>query len=231
MNYTRFLASLFLGLLVPVSGCSEPATPERLAELALRSENSRQNPDSPYQHVVVSRVESVADWYVAICDWEPQWWGTFDCFEYRDGRIVRHAHGAVEQTEQSIHSVRSYRLPQLAGPAIEVIATTHMGHGDMYLYELRDGGLKLLVQTFVRDGHEDQDLIRGGNLRRQYEDVNDDGALDLVLTGVVDHYDQWNKAAVRSQPCRKVFLWQADKHGFVEDRASREGLETYANRP
>jgi hypothetical protein len=117
---------------------------------------------------------------------------------------------------------------------VEVFGTTHMGHGNCYLYELRGKTLRCVLSTFALDRHRDGNLIRGGRLDVAYADVNGDGFADAVFTGTIDEYDDEKddrgEKVTSSTPCRKVFLWGRAEGRFVEDRGARVGWERWPGR-
>ena len=188
----------------------------------------------PYEEVTVQPVAGADGWYLALCDREPRWWGTFRCLEVREGKIARYATKSGPLIpEQSIYSVRSYPLAQLSGPVIEVIGTTHAGNGNLYLYELRNGHLQFLLKTFIRGSHSAPNLIQGGQFDIAWQDVDGDGWSDLVLTGTVSLFpigSERDRLPEETVPYRKVFLWDAQEGRFIEDASSRQGSEAFPGR-
>jgi hypothetical protein len=191
---------------------------------------ARTDPD--LERIVVAAVPGRSHTFVAICDTQSEWWGDFRCIGYRRGRVLWTASIEGEEPgEQSIDSVRALRLGGFANPMIEVFGTTHMGHGNCYLYELRGRTLVCVLSTFALDCHEDLNLIRGGRLDVRYEDLNGDGYQDVIFTGVIDEFeDAPGTPKIRSTSCRKVFQWVAGRECFVEDRTARVGWDAYGDR-
>jgi hypothetical protein len=105
-------------------------------------------------------------------------------------------------TEQSILSTRFLRLVGFKNPALEVYGQTHMGNGDLYLYEINVDGLALLLNIPAVDfqseiaWHPDNysrygymgcgQSYEGGKLAANYRDVNDNGTVDIVLSGKIN---------------------------------------------
>ena len=184
--------------------------------------------------------------YAANCEWEKDWWGDLEVFEFENGRIRWRAKpaGGWEKGEQSILSLRPLKLPQSDDPFVEMFGKTHMGHGNYYLLHLRRRRLYPVIDTFAVDFHDDQHLIRNGSLSPNYRDLNGDGATDVELTGMIETkvddegrisvpvengelyvYEFTEVPRIRSIPCRKVFIWDGRLRTFIEDRQQREGFD------
>lgn len=132
--------------------------------------------------------------------------------------------------EQAVRRMETVALPQTANRVIELWAQTHMGNGNLYLFELRGRTLNPLLETFAVDEHRDLTLIRGGELKADYADLNGDGAADLKLTGYLDLYDDRRPDTAppsSGTPCQKVFYWRDGS--FVEDRNQRIGFGMYGD--
>lgn len=186
-----------------------------------------------FQRVKVERLSGQKVIYVAVCDWQPDWRGTFVCFELEGGRIKWVAQPAKEPGEQSILTARGISLEGWKNPLIEVYGVTHMGHGNYYLYELAGRKLNLVLTTFAVDWHEDENMIQNGVLHVEYWDMNSDGFADIVFTGTVNEYVETEAGDMeldKSYPCRKVFLWNAGKKEFSPDRSDSYGFQSYPGR-
>jgi hypothetical protein len=215
---TPFLA---LGL----CGCDRPAAPPpattaatvEFAEAILRAA------DPDLVRVVASPVPGRPNVFVAICDTETEWWGTFQCVECTpDGRILWKT--SDEIGEQSVHKARAITVPGFANPLIEVFGITHMGNGSLYLYELRGQSLHRVLETRAVDRNDAGGVFHDTTLTPHYADLNADGHADLTLTGVILERTA-RQASLRSTPCRKVFLWHPAERRFVEDPTARLGFE------
>lgn len=202
-------------------------------------------------NVELHAVPGFENLYAANCEWEKDWWGQMMVFEFREGRLtwVAGTEGGHIPDTQSLLRLRPLRLPQCPHALFEVYSTTHMGHGNYLLVELRGHTLCRLIDTFAVDHHDDQHLIRGGAMNAAYRDLNGDGALDVELTGTIDlkvdaqgreripvqdgyidacDLEDWH---IKSIPARKVFLWDDARLGFVESRKLRTGFdEVYPDR-
>ncbi|RMG11275.1 MAG: hypothetical protein D6731_15820 [Planctomycetota bacterium] len=134
----------------------------------------------------------------------------------------------IEVTEPSVHSLRPLRLRGQPHPFVEVIGTTHMGHGNLYLYEflVDRRELRLKLCTFVLDRHADDSLISGGGvLARAYRDVNDDGYADVEIHATATFRSNPEAAGAEEVSLRRVFLWSTETECFEEDRSARKGFE------
>ena len=203
---------------------------------------------SQIEHVEISRMPTAgARAYAIRFDWERNWWGSWGVAGLSDGLEVEWVatvsrdgsqESGVEVTEQSIDSLKTFRLPGLPHPFVEVVGTTHMGHGNLYLYEFVAASrqLSLRLKTFVLDRHENDSLIaNGGVLRRVYRDVNTDGYTDVEIQGCAllrSESDRLNEVrAWKRVNLRKVFLWSPKAACFKEMQSDRQGFaEAYPGR-
>ena len=160
--------------------------------------------------------------------WCGKWWGFFGLYKYKVDSIVWAAQIADAPEEQSVDSVRGVALKQMSGPVVEVFGQTRMGNGSLYLYVLQGRDLKLLLKTRAVDYHKNFDLFRGGKLKVNYKDVNGDGSTDVILTGVVNYFDDDGpnpEMVIGSKTCKKVFVWDEKHNVFLKDPAMGEGLD------
>lgn len=186
------------------------------------------------------------DIYIIRYDWERGWWGRWGVFGVTHGIDIRwvasidakdsvaNQWGGHEPGGQSIYSIRAIWLEGQPNPIVEIIDTTHMGHGSIYLYELDavKHTLRLLLTTKVMDRHEDNDLIDGGGvLDISYRDINRDGYTDVMFTGSATcsiegiEYNENGEASATWGPdhqiaLRKTYLWSTDNDLFVTDRTT-----------
>jgi hypothetical protein len=198
-----------------------------LPPAAIRRWNLRTEP-TPLSRVLLGPVPGRPDLVTAICDYQDGWWGFFGVYRLSSGRVRWQAAVDVEPDEQSIHSIRGLQLQGFRNPIIEVFGKTHMGNGNLYLYELRDRTLVLLLTTRAVDFHwSDGSTFRTGLLNTGYPDLNGDGFSDVVLEGSVEERAGDVNAIIHSEPWRQVFHWDPKLGLFSEDVSSRAGVPEY----
>ena len=197
-------------LLVWLAGCSSAATVDpETAGGAVRDWHRRLDPE-PLVRVEITPIAEHPGLFAARCDFESDWWGFFGVYHLTDGRVDWQAGTTDEPDEQSIHRVRTLRLPNVGGPVIEVLGKTHRGNGYLYLYELRGRQLSLLLKTRAVDFHvSDGETFRDGHLAPEYRDVNGDGEIDLVLSGELEAWDEDREIVIESHPYRHIALWDS----------------------
>jgi hypothetical protein len=191
---------------------------------------AQEHPAAPVVRVEVSPVEGETDLYVALRDWEAHWWGDFIAFRFAAGAILWTTAPAEDDRpgEQSILSVRGFRLPGFSDPFVEVFGQTHMGNGDFYLYLWQGRNLRPVLRTRAVDRHyPDVTVLRDGRLQAAYRDLDGDGIPEVILSGFIDELppEDHEGRPLRSTPCRKVFAWGSQDARFSEDSRRRLGFE------
>ncbi|MBS0266932.1 MAG: hypothetical protein JSS02_33705 [Planctomycetes bacterium] len=199
-----------------------------LARTAVTAWHVQQTPDAPLEQVKVFPVPGRPNFILGICDYERAWWGYFGLFERHQARIVWQAKCEDEPTEQSIHSLRGLQLSGFEQSVIEVFGMTHMGNGNLYLYELQGHTLRLLLKTRAVDGHwGDGEIFRNSRLEPNYSDLNGDGIADLTLKGEIEEQTENGQKVESLRLCQKAFLWNVESHTFNEDRSQRIGFREH----
>ena len=197
---------------------------------AVAAWHTSQDPSHPLQTIEVFPVPDASEFCLAICDHQLRWWGIFGLYRLEEGHVVWQASCEEKPTEQSVHWLRGLKLAGFTRPIIEVYGQTHMGNGSLYLYELRDQTLVLLLQTRAVDSHvNDHETFQDDRLMAEYADLNGDGFADLLLKGAVEKRSNDGDAVVARHPCEKVFLWNIVTNKFEEDRSRRIGLSETDN--
>src|SRR5262245_28355230 len=211
-------------LLLLLAGCtSATAWDADVAAAAIRSWNRRSEPE-PLSRVEAMPFPGQPDFLVAICDYQEDWSGFFGIYHLTDGAVDWEASAEVIPGEQSIYKLRVLNLPGFSRPIIEVFGRTHMGNGSLYLYELREQRLVLLLQTKAVDFNANPLQFHNGCLEPTYRDLDADGSPDLILTGTIEDWGETGDTLLHSHPCRRVFLWNGPLGQFVEDSAREEGF-------
>lgn len=192
------------------------------------------------KRVEIFRFTSRANQYVAVCDWEAKWWGDFIVFDFDGGKInwVASIDPEDRPTEQSILEVRPVLLPGFDGPCLEVFGTTHMGHGNFYLYhfDIPNRRMELVLKTFAVDNHHvDGTLIRDGKLLPVYympTRFRPRGSVALV--GIVDEYapdaEPSKDAPIKARRAHKLFLYNSSTGRYETNPDDWQGMEPYKGR-
>lgn len=181
--------------------------------------------------------------YLVSYDWQTDWWGSWGVFGVGEqGRIAWEAgitdRGGVvdewndrEPGSQSIDTVRVLLLEGQRNPMLEVIGTTHMGNGSLYLYELDGRTLRLVLTTKALDRNHGWEWIEGGLLKRELRDLNGDGCTDIrlhgrgtVVTEQIGQDENGQEILVSSDEhdieLEKIYLWDPATRLFVTDESS-----------
>lgn len=133
-----------------------------------------------------------------IIENQKDWWEYLEIGRINNGKITWLGVDQFPQ-ENSILSAKWIRLQGVPGPILEVFAETHMGNGDIYLYKVAGNKATLFFNTYAVSGQhhigdpreslekygytECNETFRNGQLFSSYSDLNNDGILDLTLTG------------------------------------------------
>ncbi len=177
-------------------------------------------------------------YFLVQIEWEKDWWE-----ELKIGRVenksIKWLRIDKPPGEQAILSGRFISLKGFANPLVEVYGLTHVGHGFLYIYEIRDDELNLLFKTAVvdynsdirwapgnyeRNGYENcGEVFSNGKLVSEYGDINQDGAPDVLLSGVEEvvcekedkNHIRFDEIKVDSHKVEKVFLWDKNEQSWV----------------
>ena len=137
-------------------------------------------------------------YFVAQVELEKDWWE-----ELKVGRInsknINWLKINKPPSEQAILSAKFINLKGFDKPIVEVYALTHVGHGYLYIYEIKNDFLNLLFETVAVDLNPDTrwspanykkygygtcgDIFASDSLRSEYKDINKDNSADLILSG------------------------------------------------
>ncbi len=124
----------------------------------------------------------------------------------------------IPQTAQSIPSVKKLQLKGFTDPIIEIIEETHQGNGFLCLYRIEDKQLHPLLQTKLLDQGTDGIGFRGGRIKNEYRDMNSDGFDDVLLSGLIDHFNDDNESSRPdlTETYQKIFFWNQLNLTFAE---------------
>ena len=140
--------------------------------------------------------------------------------------------------------VRFLKLKGFDRPILEVYGQTHVGNGELYLYEIKDTETTLLLEApaavdFYADGAKNPEnlerygydacgeVFKDGVLKSEYRDLNGDGISDLRITGVADmlceEYESdgntitdSRQVTVKRRRVERMYFWQPELRQFIE---------------
>lgn len=186
--------------------------------------------------IEITRYNDFSPLFLAEIIEEDDWWESLKVGLYQYGKI-KWLTMAMEPQNGSILSTRFLRLKGFDSPLVEVYGQTHAGHGTIYLYEVEDDRLALLFSTFAVDFNPDiswapdnhgkygysncGEAFTGGKLAADYNDINNDGYQEIILSGrqdiiceediIVNYPDHIDEFKVASLPVEEVYLWNKRK--------------------
>ena len=125
-------------------------------------------------------------------------------------------------------SGRIFKLSNLDAPILEIFDASHQGNGSMYLFKIHSNKLTLVFEEehavdfnyemsgFYQDSSQ---VFKNGRLSPYYNDINNDGFLDLILKDSVQTYkhDEFDtEKLISTHLFERRFLWDKRKQTFVE---------------
>ena len=106
--------------------------------------------------------------------------------------------------EQSIYEFCFVDIKGIVSPVVEVYGSTHIGNGNLYLYEIEDKQVKLILEVSAVDSYYDSiyqpdnlerfgysycgEIFRNKKLKSDYQDLNNDNIAEVILSGWLDFY-------------------------------------------
>ena len=97
------------------------------------------------------------------------------------------------------------------------VDTTNKGNGVLEI-----GGLKICSYDY----HDDGITFQGGRLIHKFIDVDDDGDLDLLVSGIVEYWDEKSNSISGRKNVVAIFIYDHIKKALIE-RLSCKHLKTY----
>jgi hypothetical protein len=192
--------------------------------------------DSALRDVKIARCKCNPNLYLAILITEVHWWEQFELINFKNGHIQWKAYIDTLNTGQAILSARQISLKGLPFPLFEIFDHTHRWNGFYYLYRLDGKKLKKIAETRAVDCCFDGDLIIGhhyecsivyknDHLTPIYQDLNNDGYVDVILKGTIQIFAEDDKTLLRQYPAQKVLIYNNSKGRFIEDLTQRKGFK------
>ncbi|MEK7607691.1 MAG: hypothetical protein AAB484_02075 [Patescibacteria group bacterium] len=140
--------------------------------------------------------------FAAVIVRDLDWWEDLKLGTWDGGRL-KWLKIEEEPTEQSILSFRFIKLTGFTNPLLEVYGSTHVGNGNLYLYEIKGKTAHLIFKERAVDSYPDGrqskedfekygyygcgEIYRGGKLAVIYE-INPDRTVKVKLSGIQDVY-------------------------------------------
>ncbi len=174
------------------------------------------------------RIAGTDNWYVAACDWQENWWGSFDIFRWDGEQITPAAFtGEFTVNGQSIHEIGSLTLTGFTGSIVRVVDTTHQGNRTLLLFELNpETGIAHCLLSARTALNFNWDRY---NLALTFDDIDGDGHVDAILAGVLTQLPRQNEMGdpvgqTTLVPVRKVYLWNGYDRQFELSMIYSEGV-------
>ncbi|MDO9399334.1 MAG: hypothetical protein Q7T79_01435 [bacterium] len=178
-------------------------------------------------------------YFLAQVEWEKDWWEDLKIGEIKNKNINWLLIDELP-TDQAILSAKFISLKEFNNPLVEVYGLTHAGHGYLYIYEIKNNVIKLLIKTDAVDYNSDirwapenykkygywncGEIFLNGKLASEYKDINKDGNLDLILSGTKEivcekeykYLKNIHEVKVDSIQIEKIFLWNKNKDTWID---------------
>ncbi|QQR54898.1 hypothetical protein IPG41_07020 [Candidatus Peregrinibacteria bacterium] len=202
-----------------MSGFAKKATSAEMCETIFKP---RQKTDC------LERFHEEGDLFIRIHEQDSDWNSELQVGKM-ENKEIHWLNMSEKPSEQSILSAEFVNLEGFANPFIEVYGKTHMGNGNLYLYEIEGDNLIRRLSLPAYDIHHEYDsseenaekygysicseVFKNGQLSSKYEDVNNDGISDLTLQGSIEVWceiDANGKTAeilVNSSAVVQHFVW------------------------
>jgi len=141
--------------------------------------------------------------FAAVIEYEKDWSEELKLGVW-NGEQIKWIDMEEEPTEQSILHFRFLKLKGFDKPLLEVYGQTHVGHGNIYIFEIDGTKANPIFKEVAVDINPDfryndemvekynhyycGEIYRGDALTATYEDINSDGIMDIKLSGIQDVY-------------------------------------------
>lgn len=166
----------------------------------------------------------------AYCEIEEAWWGHMRVFKQSGDRVEWAATFPEEYIKERGHYVISSNwtwFPMMENPVLELIESTHIGNGSLWLLELKGRNFRVILHTPVRGQFWStepefeipaggQAMFVGSHLRIEYLRSETD-AVTIQLSGQLSITDMQGK---KEAACNfhQVCKWNVDRRIFEAQR-------------
>ncbi|MDD4476731.1 MAG: hypothetical protein PHY40_01070 [Patescibacteria group bacterium] len=185
-------------------------------------------------------------YFLAQIEWERDWWEEIKVGNVKNKNINWLPIDKLPG-EQAILSARFISLEGFGNPLVEIYGLTHVGHGSLYIYEIKNDKLNLLFETHAVDINPDikwspdnfkkygygncGEIFSNDKLASEYKDTNKDGNSDLILSGtkkiiceIRDEYlKNTSEITVSSAQINNKILWNKNEHTWINTASYNEG--------
>ena len=192
-------------------------------------------------NIIIESYKNNPSLVLGVIEWDKDWWEDLRVGIVRD-RSVEWLEIEEPPTEQSILSARFVQVKGFSNPIIEIYGQTHMGHGNIYIYEVEDNKIRSIFTNSAVDIHHENvwkpgntkkygygycsQEFENGKLYSNYADINNDGVSDLTLTGKInlicykqtktdDGYVSDIPIKIAEIPVQEIYFWGDEYRTFL----------------
>lgn len=173
------------------------------------------------------------DFFVTVYDKISYWFSEFNIGTGK-GPQINWLHMNKIPDEQTIFGIKFIDAKGFHYPLVEMYGATHMGNGNLYIYEIKNHEAIQLFTVRAYDTHSEyshneenfmkygyfscSEVFHDGKLSAQYEDFNNDNMTDIVLSGSIDVFceSSSHEVKMRSTPVTRYFMWNQEHYTFLE---------------
>ncbi len=166
----------------------------------------------------------------ANCEHEPSWWSALHVFHQTGDPIDWMASFPADYEPNCyILSVRWVHLAALNLWILEVLDSTHMGNGSLWLFALEDHQLRTLLHTRAVDRHREysqrgqpltepaSEIFRNGRLTVKYPRAKSAPYESVSLTGTVVLFNAEDRE-LSTHPYAESWTWDSAQRIFTKAR-------------
>jgi hypothetical protein len=162
----------------------------------------------------------------AYCENDPQWWGHLRVFKHKDDKVEWAAVFPHEYLGSDyVVSYQWLSLGMLDNDVLEIIGSTQLGNGSLWLFELNGRELRPLLNIPVRGRYwnpgsefavpdSGEASFAGDHLKVEYQKEPISKFESVVLTGTVSIIDMTGKE-LPSKPYLQQCTWNENTRIFI----------------
>lgn len=163
-----------------------------------------------------------------FCQENAIWWGRMRVFKQNGDRVEWAAafpKKYIEERGGNVVSCKWLSFRMLENPVLELIESTHMGNGSLWLLELEGKEFRVLLNTPVKGGYwqpapgfdlprEGKARFEGDHLTVEYRQAKEEKYPTVILSGSVSITDMLERD-LPSKPYYQECTWNNEKRAFV----------------